>query len=71
LLNDDIIGFNFNNEVFNFEIGDLISTFAYEKMDINLDDKVVIYKFIEEVNGGNNYKYKKIIKDFITLTDFK
>jgi len=69
LLNDDIIQFNFNNEVFTFEIGDVISNFAYEKMDLNSDDKIKIYQFVKD-NDGNNDKYKNIIKDFITLIEY-
>ena len=69
LLNYDLIGFNFNNEVFSYEISDLISNFKYDKMDINIDDKEVIYKFINE-NAGNNEKYKIIINNFITLIEY-
>ena len=66
LLNDDIMEFNFDNEVFTYEIGDLISSFVYNTKPINFDDKIVIYQFIND-NDGNNNKYKEIIKDFITL----
>ena len=69
MLNYDIIGFSFDNEVFTFGIGDLISTFDYEKNPINNDDKVVIYKFINK-NANNNDKYKIIINNFITLIEY-
>jgi hypothetical protein len=69
LLNDDIIRFNFDNEVFTFGIGDLISKFDYKKDPINKDDKVMIYKFIKK-NDGNNAKYKIIINNFITLIEY-
>lgn len=69
LLNDDIIRFNFDNEVFTFGIGDLISKFDYKKDPINKDDKVMIYKFIKK-NEGNNAKYKIIINNFITLIEY-
>ena len=70
-LNDDLIGFNFNNEIFSHEITDLISNFEYEykKNSINIDDKEVIYKFIND-NDGNNEKYKTIINNFITLIEY-
>ena len=69
LLNDDLIGFNFNNEVFSNEISDIRSNFKYEKMNINIDDKVIIYKFINKF-AGNNEKYKEIINNFITLIEY-
>ena len=53
LLNDNIKGFNFNNEVFTYEISDLISDFKYEEMPINIDDKEVIYEFIKK---NDSYK---------------
>ena len=67
LLNDNLIGFNFNNEVFSNEISDIKSNFKY-KMDINIDDKVVIFNFIKKF-AGNNEKYKEIINNFITLIE--
>ena len=69
LLNDNLIGFSFNNEVFSNEISDIRSNFKYEKIDINIDDKVVIYKFINKF-VGNNEKYKEIINNFITLIEY-
>ena len=53
MLNDDIIGFSFNNEVFSNEITDLITNFNYGKNDINIDEKEVIYTFVKD-NDGNN-----------------
>ena len=38
-------------------------------MNINIDDKEVIYNFIKE-NDGNNEKYKTIINNFITLIEY-
>ena len=69
LLNDNLIGFSFNNEVFSNEISDIRSNFKYETIDINIDDKVVIYKFINKF-AGNNEKYKEIINNFITLIEY-
>ena len=70
LLNYDIMGFNFDNEVFTYGIGDLISTFAYKKIPINDDDKAVIYNFIIIKFAGNNDIYKIIINNFITLIEY-
>ena len=69
MVNDNLIGFNFNNEVFSHEIADLITNFDYEKKPINIDDKEVIYSFINN-NEGNNDKYKTIINNFITLIEY-
>ena len=69
LLNDELIKFNFNNEVFSYEITDLITNFSYEKNNINIDDKEIIYNFIKD-NDGNKEKYKEIINNFITLIDY-
>ena len=68
LLKKDLMVFNFNNEVISNEINDLISNFKYEKMDVDDDDKEIIYNFIIE-NDGNNEKYRTIINDFITLIE--
>ena len=69
LLNEDLIGFNFDNEVFSIELNDEISNFKYQRIDINIDDKVIIYKFVTQ-NPGNNNKYKDIINNFITLIGY-
>ena len=69
LLNDVLIGFNFDNEVFSVELSEVISNFKYEKININIDDKVIIYNFVNQ-NPGNNSKYKDIINNFITLIEY-
>jgi hypothetical protein len=69
LLNDDIIEFNFNNEVFNYEIRDLISNFNYKIIPINNDDKEVIYTFINAHDANKNL-YITIINNFITLIEY-
>ena len=71
LISDKIIEFSFNNEVFSYEITDLISNFPfpYEKGNINIDDKEIIYNFIRD-NAGNDEKYKEIITNFITLIEY-
>ena len=71
LLNNELIGFNYNKEVFSNEINNLICKFKYGNMEINLgiDDKVVIYNYIIE-NDGNIEKYKIIIDNFITLLEY-
>ena len=69
LLNDDLKEFTFYDEIFNNEINDLISNFKYEKLDINIDEKLIIYDFIVS-NSKNIEKYKIIIDDFITLIKY-
>ena len=69
LLSEQIIEFNFNNEVFSYEITNLLANFPYEKGNINIDDKEIIYNFIKD-NDGNNEKYKEIIGNFITLIEY-
>jgi len=61
--------FNFNNEVFTYEINDLISNFKYGDMEISNKDKLVIYDYTT-LNDGNNEIYKKIINNFITLIEY-
>ena len=68
---DLIIGFNYNNTIFEYKSGDLITTFniSYKTKDISLEDKDIINKFIKN-NKGNLEKYKSIINDFISLFEF-
>ena len=66
LLNDELIGCKYNNEVFTYEITDLIHSFKYGNLSLSIDDKVSIYNYIK-ANDGNNKKYQTIIDDFITL----
>ena len=69
LLHSDIIEFNFNNEVFSYEIRDLISNFKYNIIPINIDDKEVIYTYINN-HAGNKNLYITIINNFITLIEY-
>ena len=69
LLNNEIIGFNYDNEVFVNEIGDLITNFKYGDSKISITDKVVFYNYIID-NNGNNDKYRIIINNFITLIEY-
>ena len=71
LLNDYIIEFRYNNELFSNEVKDLITLFKknYLTNIISLDDKVIIYNFIID-NEKNKDLYKKIINDFITLLQY-
>ena len=66
MLNDNIIGFIFDNEVFSNEMNDIISDFKYKISDINDDDKVIIYDYVNTLAGSND-KFKKIINSFIAL----
>ena len=69
LLNDELNRFNFNNEVFTYEITDLIPKPTSDDMSINIDDKEIIYLFIKE-NENNIELYKAIINNFITLIEY-
>ena len=69
LLHYNIKDFYFNNEVFSYEINDLISDFKYNTMNINNNDKEVIYRFIQK-HDGNIELYKTIINNFITLIKY-
>jgi len=71
LLNNELIGFIYNNEVFSNEITDLICNFKYGDMKANLsiDDKVIIYNYIIH-NDDNKDKYIIIIDNFITLIEY-
>ena len=47
LVNNEIILFNYNNEVFSNEINNLISNFKYTDRDnLSIDDKVIFYNYI-------------------------
>ena len=71
LLNDYIIEFSYNNELFTHEVKDLITLFTknYVINYISLDDKVIIYNFIKD-NEKNKDLYKKMINDFKTLLHY-
>ena len=72
LINEDlIIEFSYNNEIFNNEINDLITTFkiSYKTKTISIKDKVIFYSFVKN-NEGNLDKYKDIIDDFMTLMQY-
>ena len=71
LLNEEIIEFSYNNEVFNNVVKDLITSFKnnYNTVEINPYDKEIIYFLIEE-NENNKALYKTLINDFITLLQY-
>ena len=71
LLNEDIIEFSYNNELFTIEISNEISTFKdnYNQEKLTLDDKEIIYKFYD-TNRENKDLHKKIILDFMTLIKY-
>ena len=70
LLNDEIIEFVYNNEVFSNEINNIITSFKkrYIDKDIDIHDKVAIYKFT--LDNKNIPICKEMISDFITLVKF-
>ena len=71
LLNEEIIEFSYNNEVFNNVVKDLITSFKnnYNTVELNPYDKEIIYFVIEE-NENNKALYKTLINDFITLLQY-
>ena len=71
LLNEDIIEFSYNNELFTIEISNVISTFKdnYNQEKLTIDDKEIIYKFYD-TNKENKDLHKKIILDFMTLIKY-
>ena len=70
ILNNELIWFNYNNEVFSNEITDLIYKFKYGdmKVSIGINDKIRLYNYVTD-NDGTNDKYINIINDFITLLE--
>jgi len=68
LLNDDIIPFSYNNELFTNEVSNVIITFKdnYSIEILTMDDKEIIYNFIDS-NKSNKELFVKIIDDFMTL----
>ena len=71
LLNETIDEFIYSNEVFTNQVTDVITLFEnnYLIESMNIDDKVVIYKFFFE-NENNLYLHKKIIQDFIKIIKY-
>ena len=70
LLNDDITGFIYNNELFSNQITDIMTLFEkrYNTKNLSIYDKVAIYKFSE--GNKSNIFIKNMINDFITLIKF-
>ena len=70
LLNDTITKFIYKNELFSYQITNILTIFTerYNVKEIILDDKVSIYKFCKE--NKNHNIYKGIINDFINLIKF-
>jgi len=71
LLNEDIIEFSYNNELFTIEISNVLSTFKvnYNQENLTDDDKEIIYKFYDTFRENKDL-YKKIILDFMTLLKY-
>ena len=68
LLNEDIIEFSYNDELFSNEVNDLITSFNnnYKAVEIDKDDKEVLEKNFKE-NEINKIKCECLFDDFITL----
>ncbi len=69
LLNNELIGFSYDNEVFANEVTDLIKNFKFTDTKISINDKVAFYNYITD-NKGNNDKYRIIIDNFIILMEY-
>ena len=71
LLNEEVFEFIYGNEIFNYEITNLITTFKTKYLIKNIDiyDKVALYQFSLE-DKENKILCKKLINDFITLLQY-
>ena len=69
LLNDELIEFSYDNEIFSNNVSNLIKNFKYDDTKININDKLIFYNYIID-NKGNNDKYRMIINNFITLIEY-
>ena len=69
LLNQELTAFIYNNEVFGVQLSNIFTLFTekYGKKNINLDDKVILFKFSENANLDLD---KEIINDFISLIKY-
>ena len=71
LLNDEVIEFIYRNEVFDNQVTNLITLFKerYKTKNIDIFDKVAIYKFYED-NKNNSHLLKNMISDFKELIKY-
>ena len=72
LINKDlIVEFRYNNEIFDNQVNDLITTFKkyYNITDISKDDRVYLFNCIKD-NKGNLEFYEIIINDLIILFEY-
>ena len=70
LLNENITEFIYNNELFNNQISNLVTSFTkrYITKNMIISDKVAIYKFCKK--NKNIPLYKTLINDFIELIKY-
>ena len=70
LLNENITEFIYNNELFNNQISNLVTSFTkrYIIKNMIISDKVAIYKFCKQ--NKNIPLYKALINDFIELIKY-
>ena len=73
LLNKDlIIDFSYNNEIFDYQLNDMLITFQAEyntrDTSISMDDKKYFYNYVKD--NKNLEKYEDTINNFITLIEF-
>lgn len=71
LLNGEVSEFIYNDEVFAYQVTNLITLFKkrYNTKNLLIHDKVLIYKFYKN-NKDNSYFCKNMIKDFIELIKY-
>ena len=71
LLNENIIEFIYNNELFSNKVTNLFNLFKKRyiyKKEITISEKIIIYKYWD--SNINIHIYKKVIIDFIKLIKF-
>ena len=68
LLNDEIISFSYNNEIFANNITDIINLIKdkYLFNYIEIDDELIIYEFYKDIENCT-YSHKQIIHDFLEI----
>ena len=71
LLNENIIEFIYNNELFSNKVTNLFNLFKKRyiyKKEITISEKIIIYKYCD--SNKNIHIYKKVIIDFMKLIKF-
>ena len=71
LLNETINEFKYYIEDFTYHVSNYMTLFKdkYSIMNLNIYDKIIIYKFYKEIENSNSL-HKKMINDFLELIKF-